>query len=99
MTRLVLILLLANALMFGWNRGWFDGTGGAAGGPAEENAHRLRPVPLSRLDPPKKERESAALPASGESTRQPPPPPPQRTAPAAPAPLAPAQAPSPVPQP
>lgn len=51
MRRLVLLLVLANALMFGWNRGWFE----AAVGPptsVEENPHRLRPVPLSRLELP-----------------------------------------------
>ncbi len=52
MRRLVVALVLANLLVFGWNRGWFDG----AGDPSlrEENAERLRPVPLSRLEPPVK---------------------------------------------
>lgn len=50
MKRLVLILLLANVLTFGWHRGWFDGAGGAAVG-VEHEAYRLNPVPLSRLEP------------------------------------------------
>ncbi len=54
MRRLVLALVLANVLMFGWNRGWFVGVGEAPPPAAEENAQRLRPVPLSRLEVPDK---------------------------------------------
>lgn len=50
MRRLVVALVLANLLMFGWNRGWFDGAGDLPS--REENADRLRPVSLSRLEPP-----------------------------------------------
>jgi len=49
MRRLLLTLVLANVLVFGWARGWFGGAGGSPGIGPEENAHRLRPVPLSRL--------------------------------------------------
>lgn len=50
MKRLVLILLMANALFFGWNRGWFELRSGpgdiGTGGPDPEF---LRPVPLASL--------------------------------------------------
>jgi len=65
MRRLVLALVLANVLVFGWNRGWFVGAGEAPPPAAEENAQRLRPVPLSRLEvrdkPPPAESPPAAL--------------------------------------
>lgn len=61
MRRLVLILVLANLLMFGWNRGWFDAAVGPSTG-VEENARRLRPVPLSRLEPPRGESPAASAP-------------------------------------
>ncbi|MBW7925350.1 MAG: hypothetical protein H3C59_11475 [Burkholderiaceae bacterium] len=58
MRRLLLVLVLANVLMFGWNRGWFDGAGDLPS--REENADRLRPVPLSRLEPPASPEPSAS---------------------------------------
>jgi len=65
MRRLVVALVLANLLVFGWNRGWFDGGGDLSS--REENAERLRPVPLSRLEPPvnaRTERTGVAQPTA-----------------------------------
>ncbi|RIK99294.1 MAG: hypothetical protein DCC72_00480, partial [Burkholderiales bacterium] len=65
MRRLLLVLVLANVLTFGWNRGWLDGAGDLPS--REENADRLRPVPLSRLEPAAKagaERNAVAPPAA-----------------------------------
>ncbi len=67
MRRLLLVLVLANVLVFGWSRGWFGGAGGSSAIGPEENAQRLRPVPLSRLVAPERapaEPETAATPAS-----------------------------------
>lgn len=71
MRRLVLILLLANVLLFGWNRGWFDARDGEAG--VERNAHRLRPVPLARLEPaaPASTPPAAAQSGAAASTQAP----------------------------
>lgn len=73
MRRLLLVLVLANVLTFGWNRGWFDGAGDLPS--REENADRLRPVPLSRLEPPAKagaERNAVAPPAAPARPAAPP---------------------------
>lgn len=72
MRRLLLVLVLANVLMFGWSRGWFDGGTGSSAIGTEENAHRLRPVPLSRLESPKRTPAQTATqgtaPATARST-------------------------------
>jgi len=62
MRRLVLILVLANVLMFGWSRGWFGGAGETALSAGDVDAQRLRPVPLSRLEVPDSA-SSAPLPS------------------------------------
>ncbi len=51
MKRLVWILLLANILVFGWNRGWFERQPmpGAAGSAEQKDAEFLQPVPLALL--------------------------------------------------
>ena len=51
MKRLVWILLLANVLVFGWNRGWFERQpmSGAAGSAERQDPEFLRPVPLALL--------------------------------------------------
>ncbi len=70
MRRLVLALVLANVLMFGWNRGWFDRAGDLRS--SEENADRLRPVPLSRLEPARQEPRRPAPAASTPRVAAPP---------------------------
>lgn len=52
MKRVVLLLVLANVLMFVWNRGWFDGVRTSSPVAGAEHADRLQPVPLSRLEAP-----------------------------------------------
>lgn len=69
MRRLVVALVLANVLVFGWNRGWFES--GNDPSSREENAELLRPVPLSRLEAPARagaERAGAAQPMTPRAT-------------------------------
>lgn len=106
MKRVVLLLVLANVLMFAWNRGWFDGVRSSSPVAGAEHADRLQPVPLSRLEAPPMQPalvrafepapgrapESAAEPAAESA--------PEPAAESAPAPEpAPASGPAPTPEP
>lgn len=77
--RLLVALLVANAIVFAWGRGWLGSTAGGDREPAmleqQHDAERLRSVPLSRLqerDVPKPVRRGTTPGAGATSTVTPP---------------------------